>query len=435
MNTIEWRKNRLRFVCKINPSRGKKDSLPSNSEVSFVPMEAVSEKGSLSLERTKQIDEVSSGYTYFENGDVVFAKITPCFENGKGALANSLINGIAFGTTELHVLRPFSMTNGKYIYYLVSSELFRKNGESYMYGAGGQKRVPEDFVKDFQIFLPPLPIQKAIASYLDKETVRIDALIEKKERQIELLQEKRQAIITRAVTKGLKPNAKMKDSGIEWIGEIPEGWKVQKLKHIVKRIESGTSVNGIDNPVEAGKTGVLKTSCVSSGRFLPNENKEVVDEDIERVSCPVRQGSMIINRANTPSLIARSGYVDDFYPNLYLSDKLWQAIFDSSNKAFEKYTWYFISCEMVRRYISLFASGTSDSMKNISKEDFQNSPFLKPPAREAYEIVRYLEKSSATLDSLESAISLSIAKLREYRSSLITAAVSGHIEVPQEDAT
>ena len=98
-----------------------------------------------------------------------------------------------------------------------------------MYGAGGQKRVPEDFIRDLRHPLPSEPEQRAIAAFLDRETARIDALVAKKERLIELLQEKRTALITRAVTKGLDPNVPMKDSGVEWLGEIPAHWEVKPL--------------------------------------------------------------------------------------------------------------------------------------------------------------------------------------------------------------
>jgi type I restriction enzyme S subunit len=195
-----WGVKRLRYVCEVNPISGKKDFLSSNTGVSFVPMESIGEQGTLYLTQIKPIEQVSAGYTYFEDGDVIFAKITPCFENWKGALVSQLVNGIAFGTTELHVLRPRYMTNGKYLYYLVTSYLFRKTGESYMYGAGGQKRVPETFVKDFSSPFPPISIQKAIADYLDEEINRFNTLKEKIEKSITLLREYRFSLITAAVS-------------------------------------------------------------------------------------------------------------------------------------------------------------------------------------------------------------------------------------------
>ena len=163
-------------------------------------MEAVGEYGGLNLDQTRYVFEVNSGYTEFKDGDVVVAKITPCFENGKGALATGLLNGIGFGTTELHVLRPFENLGVRFLFYFSISQVFRNMGEGEMYGAGGQKRVPPEFCKDIQIPLPPVEEQRAIADFLDRKTAKIDTLETKIETAIERLQEYRSALITAAVT-------------------------------------------------------------------------------------------------------------------------------------------------------------------------------------------------------------------------------------------
>ena len=199
-------------------------------------MDAVGELGGLRLDAMRTLDEIGSGYTYFADGDVVVAKITPCFENGKGALAAGLTNGVAFGTTELHVLRPAADLDMRFLFYMTISERFRKLGEAWMYGAGGQKRVPDIFIKDLRVPFPPLGEQRAIAALLDDRTARIDTLIAEKRRLLELLAEKRQAVITHAVTKGLDPTALMKDTGIPWLGDMPAHWEVKRVKHLVEQV-------------------------------------------------------------------------------------------------------------------------------------------------------------------------------------------------------
>lgn len=149
-----WEVKRLRFTVNLNPVKSELD-IPEDTLVSFIPMEAVNFDKNLTLTEERNLDEVYKGYTYFKNGDVVLAKITPCFENGKSAIAQNLTNGIAFGTTELHVLRSQDSINNHFLYYLIKSDSFMKIGESEMYGAGGQKRVPEEFIKNFLIALPP----------------------------------------------------------------------------------------------------------------------------------------------------------------------------------------------------------------------------------------------------------------------------------------
>jgi type I restriction enzyme S subunit len=163
-------------------------------------METIGEDGTYSLEEERPIEQVLQGYTYFRDGDIGIAKITPCFENGKGALFDGLKNGLGFGTTELHILRAKKETNSKFLFYLTRSQPFRRLGIAKMYGSAGQKRVPEDFVRDFETGFPPLSEQSAIAAYLDRETARIDALIGKAEAMIVCLQEYRTALISAAVT-------------------------------------------------------------------------------------------------------------------------------------------------------------------------------------------------------------------------------------------
>lgn len=237
-----WGARRLKFVIDINPTASAVRELAPDTEVSFIPMEAVGEFGGLDLSRTTSLASVGPGYTCFRDGDVVVAKITPCFENGKGAHAAGLVNGIAFGTTELHVLRSARALDERFLFYATLSSAFRRLGEGEMYGAGGQKRVPESFVKNLRHPLPPLAEQRAVAAFLDRETARFDELTAKKERLIQLLQEKRAALITRAVTNGLDPSVPMKDSGVGWLGQIPRHWEVKPLKHLVPGLTVGIVV-------------------------------------------------------------------------------------------------------------------------------------------------------------------------------------------------
>lgn len=194
-----WAPKRLRFCMTTNPSKGEVN-LTDDELVSFVPMEAVGEFGGLNLNAEKELGEIGSGYTYFANDDVVVAKITPCFENGKGAIARGLKNGIAFGTTELHVMRSGETLLPDYLFHLTMSHPFRCIGESEMYGAGGQKRVPETFLKDFRIGLPSNNEQQNIVTYINKVNQKIDLQMLKATDVINRLVEYRSTLITNAVT-------------------------------------------------------------------------------------------------------------------------------------------------------------------------------------------------------------------------------------------
>ncbi|WP_368182032.1 restriction endonuclease subunit S [Aeromonas sp. R7-5] len=194
-----WAPKRMRFCMKTNPSKGE-IKLNDDELVSFIPMEAVGEFGGLNLDAEKELGEIGGGYTYFADSDVVVAKITPCFENGKGAIARGLKNGIAFGTTELHVMRSDNTLLPDYLFHLTMSHPFRCIGESEMYGAGGQKRVPETFLKDFRIGLPPVNEQQDIIDYINKVNQKLDMQMSKATDVIDRLTEYRSALITNAVT-------------------------------------------------------------------------------------------------------------------------------------------------------------------------------------------------------------------------------------------
>lgn len=195
-----WHTNLLKFVCSINPRMRNRVKQDSDSMVTFLPMEKIGEKGELILEEERPLHEVIQGFTYFEENDVLIAKITPCFENGKGAIAKCLKNKLGFGTTELHVLRPSTAITSEYLYYLTQSDYFRLPGIAMMEGAAGQKRLKVDYLKKFIMVIPPKAEQYIIVGYLNEKTAKIDCLMQKVEQAIELLKERRTALISEAVT-------------------------------------------------------------------------------------------------------------------------------------------------------------------------------------------------------------------------------------------
>lgn len=196
-----WEAIRLKWISKINPSKGASDfNKDSNHLVTFLPMEKVFEDGSFDNSTKKAISELWSGFTYFEEGDVIAAKITPCFENGKGALLENLGSKIGFGSTEFHVLRPTDKVLPKFLFYLTRTKLFKSMGEALMYGAAGQKRVPTSFLEEYVLGLPPIEEQHNIIDYIDKSKVSIENAVLKIQHEIELLQEYRTALISEAVT-------------------------------------------------------------------------------------------------------------------------------------------------------------------------------------------------------------------------------------------
>ena len=168
-DTKGWGLQYLGTCCELNPKKGTDKRLVSGLSVSFVPMPAVSESGKIDASQIKAYDEVKTGFTYFAENDVLFAKITPCMENGKGAIAVGLCNNIGFGSTEFHILRPINNKSNPYwLYSLTSFDAFRKDAADNMTGSAGQRRVPAVFLEKYKVTLPPIELQNQFAAFVEQ---------------------------------------------------------------------------------------------------------------------------------------------------------------------------------------------------------------------------------------------------------------------------
>ena len=288
--------------------------------------------------------------------------------------------------------------------------------------------ISQSIINKTYIFVPPLSIQQKIADYLDKICGEVDELVAIQETMIEELKAYKQSVITEAVTKGLNPNTPMRNSGIDWIGDIPEHWEAKKLKYIIDYIESGTSVNAGNVPAQTNEFGVLKTSAVSKYVFDATENKTVVSEEMDKVSCPVRKNTIIVSRMNTPELVGACGYVENDYNNIFLPDRLWQVHFVDT--VYVKYIWYALRGSNIRNYYSSLSVGSSSSMQNISQSQFSNGSIPIPcDVDEQRAIVSYLDTKCSEIDSLIALKQAKIEELKEYKKSVIYEYVTGKKEV------
>jgi type I restriction enzyme S subunit len=424
-----WSASRLRFSLAMNPSSREAGHLAPDEEVSFVPMEAVGERGGLDLAATRPAADLSGAYTYFRDDDVVVAKITPCFENGKGAHAAGLVNGVAIGTTELHVLRPHSTAfDARFLFYLSISQPFRALGEAAMYGAGGQKRVPDTFIKDLRAPLPPLDEQRAIVAFLDRETGRIDALVAAKRRLIALLQEMRAALIARAVTRGLDPDVPTKESGVAWLGRVPAHWVVKRLRFALSAIEQGWSPQCDNSPADDDEWGVLKAGAVNGPTLDETENKRLPDTLMPLVEYEIQPGDVIMSRANTKELLGSTVHVESVRRGLLLCDKLYRLGYDAEavDPAFLTLA---LRATSGRAELEKEATGTSASMQNIGQRAVADARLAFPPLSEQREIARSASHATAEVDKQVTANQTMLTRLAEYRSTLITSAVTGRIDV------
>lgn len=194
-----WNNIAIKYVATLNPSKSCLSSERAKSTCSFIPMEKL-KLNSIILDEVRNVNEIYNGYTYFEDGDVLIAKVTPCFENKNMAIASDLSNGLGFGSSEINVLRCNDQISNFYLFYRLQEDNFMALGEGSMIGAGGLKRVPSEILNNFIIALPLKHEQENICSFLEHETAKIDTLIELQQQQIELLKERRTALISAAVT-------------------------------------------------------------------------------------------------------------------------------------------------------------------------------------------------------------------------------------------
>jgi type I restriction enzyme S subunit len=195
-----WEVRRLKRIARLNPSKSEVPIAQREGQAVFLPMERVGSDGRFEASDVCLISDLWNGFTYFRRGDVIVAKITPCFENGKGACLENLPTAIGFGSTEFHVIRPSKAIVSAYLYRVTTLSEFRRLGADEMTGAAGQQRVPVEFLANFPIPIPPLPEQTAIVEYLDAQTAKIDAAISAARREIELVREYRERLIADVVT-------------------------------------------------------------------------------------------------------------------------------------------------------------------------------------------------------------------------------------------
>ena len=430
-----WEVKRGRFAMSVNPPSPQLRALEQDDEVSFVPMEAVGVAGGLNLEQRRFLAEISSGYTEFQDGDVVVAKITPCFDNGKAALACGLLNGAAYGTTELHVLRAGPSTDSSFLFYVAVSDTFRKLGESEMFGAGGQKRVPAEFCKDFRTPLPPHSEQRAIATFLDRETGRIDTLIAKKRELVERLKEKRTALISHTVTHGLPPDAAkkaglpvnppLKSSGVEWLGDIPKHWEVKRLKFVIKeRLQYGANESsGIDDPDLPRYVRI--TDIDEMGKLRPETFRSLPVEIAREYF--LEDGDVLFARSGATSgktFLYRHEWGKCAYAGYLIRARL------NQNKIEPQFLRHFTNSSNYWQWLS--SSLIQATIQNVSAEKYADLALPLPPLSEQAAIAAYLDAETAKLDTLVAKIVEAVERLQEYRTALITAAVTGKIDIRNE---
>ncbi|MBK8574205.1 MAG: restriction endonuclease subunit S [Elusimicrobia bacterium] len=388
---------RLKYLTEINPPLPHDQAPEPDDEVSFLPMERIGEEGSLDLSEILPARSISNGYTAMLDGDVVIAKITPCFENGKGALCCGLHGGVGFGTTELIVLRAKKWSDPRYLYWLTRGHHFRDWGEAEMRGSAGQRRVTEEFVSNYRSANLELADQRQIARYLDEATGKVDRLLTLRRRQMDLLRDQRAALIQQAVTRGLNPNAPLKDSGLPWLGQIPKHWEVKRLKFLC-------------NVTTGGKDTI---NAEPDGEFP----FFVRSQTVERINCFSFDGEAVLTAGDGVGVGKVFHYYNgklEFHQRVYLLHNFHHV----TGKFFFQYM------RSLFHSVALGAEAKS-TVDSLRMHIFLNFEFCIPPAAEQAKIVEWIEQEEARFEALLSSYSRQLELLTEYRSALIHECVTG----------
>ncbi|MCD4755140.1 MAG: restriction endonuclease subunit S [Deltaproteobacteria bacterium] len=407
---VDWDKIRLKMLVNlINQKAGSED-------LRYIGLENIESLTGNIIETDVSPEGIAN---LFGSNDVLFGKLRPY-------LSKVLMPDFEGRcTSELLVLRPKIITR-HFLFYCCLSNQFIKIVNSSTYGAK-MPRASWDFIGNMVISCPPDDEQRAIAAFLDRKTAHIDILISKKERLIILLQEKRAALISYAVTKGLDPNVPMKYSGVEWLGEIPAHWQVQKLKHICSLLRDGTH-----QPPSRTETGIplLSVRNIVDGQFINLPDDSLISEKDFKIlqhSFEVKINDVLL--AIVGATIGKIAVVKEM-PSFAIQRSL--AVF----RPIQNITNY--------RYLSFFFQSLKFQQLLWSNVSFSAQPGIYlgmlanfystiPDRIEQHAIVAFLECETAKLDDLTAKIQEAIKTLQEYRTALISAAVTGKIDVRNEN--
>jgi len=410
---IHWKVRRLKFIAPF--SMKKLASRPK--KLPYIGLEHIESKtGRLLL--NEPVENVEGVVNYFRSGSVLFGKLRPYL--AKVAYPN--FSGVC--TTELLVLEPIKEVVGKFIFYQLLSDGFIKLIDSMTYGAK-MPRTNIEQVGNMIFALPPETEQRVIAAYLDQEVARINALITTKQELVSTLQEKRKAIIRNFVTRGLNSAVPREASNIEWLGDIPAHWETRRLKYLVTFVGGGTPSK--DNP-SFWSGNIPWVSPKDMKHPTIRDTEEYVTEE------GVASGATKLVGPGVTLIVVRSGILRHSIPVAITERKV--AINQDMKALISKPS-------LAASYLSYFIQGCQDELlfewrkegatvESIEFELLANMRIPLPPLAEQYSIVSFLNEETTRLDTLIDANQDTIKKLQEYHTTLISAAVTGKLDLREQ---
>ncbi|MCS3701013.1 type I restriction enzyme S subunit [Salinibacter ruber] len=420
-----WETGPLKYFVSIDPE-ALTEKTDDDFELRYVDISSVNSQGDIEEpDEFRFGDAPSRARKVVQHGDTIISTVRT-YLKAIAFIDNPPENLIV--STGFAVLRPLDDVDERFLGYLISSKQFIDSAVSNSEGIG-YPSISTSKLGRLPVWVPPLDEQRVIADYLDRETDRIDALIEKKEQLIDLLEEKRTALISRVVTQGLDGDAEMQDSGVEWLGEIPAHWDTVKLKWNTDKIGSGvTPDGGSEAYVDDGITFMRSQNVHFDGLRL--DDVAFIDEETDREmeSTRVYPRDVLLNI--TGASIGRCTIVPEDFPRANVNQHVC-IIRAQQDELHPSYLNHVMASSAGQDQI--FAEIDGASRDAVTFAEIGNFIVPKPPKEEQDRIAEYIERSMSQIYALIDQIEEGIELLEEYRTALISAAVTGQIDV-REDA-
>jgi type I restriction enzyme S subunit len=457
-----WVKTTIGDVVDFNPPKPLRDALPSQADVTFVPMPAVdAQLGAIASPERRPFSTVRKGYTAFRDGDVIFAKITPCMENGKAAIARHLVNGVGFGSTEFHVLRPRGSLIPEYLFYYVRQESFRRAADAEMTGSVGQKRVPAAFLKNADFHLPPLSEQKRIVAKIEELLPKVNAVRERLRRVKEIMRRFRQSVLSAAcsgrLTEEWRERAKIHEladellkkilsakSGIqkgdmrlrganpkqqtskepnpEFEGDAPDTWAIASMDMLTSLVTSGSRAWKKFYSDDGPGTFIMGQNVKPFRLDFPRKIRvNPPEDDPDRRRSEVMAGDLLVTIAgNTGDVCRVSEPIKEHY--VCQSVALLRPMFQRISPFLELYL-----NSPLHGQSQFRGSVYGEGRPHLSFEHLKALCVLLPPLQEQDEIVQRVILLLSLADSIEKRVDVELSRTEKMTQAVLAKAFRGEL--------
>ena len=414
-----WEITRLKYLADFEPTCDT-SHLTDESKITYTPMECVKNGGFEN--RSALYGNLSHTLTPFQNGDIAMAKVTPCFENGNIAIMDNLFSGFGLGSSELFIFRPKSIST-RYFFYWLQNKAFVARACSTMTGTGGLKRISPSFIRNCPVHCPSTDEQTKISDYLDAKCSKIDALLTSVHASIEEYKKLKQAVITQAVTKGVRGEREMKDSGVEWAGLVPHHWGAAKIGSIGQTSSGAT-------PLRSKEASFFDDAAIRWVRTLDLNDGLVYDSSEKITELALASSACSIMPKGTVCVAMYGGAGTIGKCGLLMSDCATNQAVCSivCNREIVSPIFLLMQLLALKSYWMKYAVGTRKD-PNISQDVVARMKILIPPLDEQKEITDYLDTKCTEIDKLIAKKEQLVKELESYKKSLIYEVVTGKREV------